>query len=435
MIENMPIIVSVVIFVATFVLIISEKVHRTVIAMVGAILVVVAGMSMGFYTPEQAFESVDFNTLGLLTGMMIIVVILEETGFLEYLAIISAQRAKGNPWYLVVMLGTVTTVISFILDNVTTVIIIVPVTILIARITKISATPLLMAEALLSDTGGVATLVGDPPNVMIGSAAHFSFNDFLTHVAPIVIIAWIVTLFCLKIVFRKELAKKPANIDDLMKWDAKKSIKDVKNVKKTLGVLAVVVVLFFVHDKLHIEPAFVALLGGVAALGLVSMTRDPQPILKKIEWSVLAFFFALFVLVGALEKSGAVNIITNAIMNNSIENEVMMAVILLWVAAIASALIDNIPFTMAMIPVLLHMQESSGTSVNLLWWALALGVGFGGNGTPIGSTANVVVVSKSEETDEPITFVTWIKSGSVATLATCVVGTICIVLFHSYLSK
>ncbi len=432
---TLPLVLSATVFIAIFALIISERVHRTVIALSGAIIIVSLGTIFKFYSPEQAFESVDFNTLGLLLGMMIIVIILEETGFLEYLAIISAQKARGNPWLLVVLLGTVTTVVSFILDNVTTVVIIVPVTILIAKMTRISATPLLMAEALLSDTGGVATLVGDPPNVMIGSAAHFSFNDFLTHVAPIVVVAWFVTLLSLRIVFRKELAKKPTHIDELMQWDARKSIKDKTNIVKTLSVLGVVILLFLVHDKLHIAPSFIALLGAIMVLTLVSLHKDPQGILAKVEWSVLGFFSALFVLVGSLEHAGVIKAITNIVLNHSVDNQMIMAIMLLWIAAVASAVIDNIPFTMAMIPVLLHMQSTTGGSVNLLWWALAMGVGFGGNGTPIGSTANVVVVSKSEETDEPITFIKWFHSGTVATVATCIVGTLAILLFHKYLAK
>lgn len=432
---TLPVIISSTIFILIFALIISERVHRTVIALCGALLVIILGSIFKFYSPEDAFNAIDFNTLGLLVGMMIIVVVLEETGFLEYLAIVSAKIAKGNPWFLVIMLGTVTTVVSFILDNVTTVIIIVPVTILIARITKINATPLLMAEALLSDTGGVATLVGDPPNIMIGSAAGFSFNDFITHVAPIVIVAWLVTLISLRLVFRKELAQKPSNIDDLMGWDAKKSIKDMKNVKKALIVLGIVVILFFIHHKLHIEPSLVAIIGAVLILGLVSMNKDPQNIFAKLEWSVLGFFVALFVMVGALDHSGTVKLITNWVMQNGSEHQVLLAISLLWISALASAMIDNIPFTMAMIPVLLHIQHSTGVSINLLWWALAMGVGFGGNGTPIGSTANVVVVSKSEETDDPITFVKWFKSGTIATIGTCIVGTLAILLFHTYLSR
>ena len=178
--ENLPAILSSAVFIITFILIISERVHRTVIALAGAVLIILLGHFFGFYSPELAFEAIDFHTLTLLAGMMIIVAVLEQTGFLEYLAINTAKKTKGNPWLLVLALGTVTTLVSFILDNVTTVVIIAPITILIAKVTRISATPLLMAEALLSDTGGVATLVGDPPNVMIGSAAGFSFNDFIT---------------------------------------------------------------------------------------------------------------------------------------------------------------------------------------------------------------------------------------------------------------
>jgi len=432
--EHLPQIISSVVFIVTFALIISERVHRTVIAMGGAILVVLIGHFMGFYSPAKAFEAIDFHTLTLLAGMMIIVVVLEHTGFLEYLAITAAQKARGNPWFLLVALGTVTTVVSFILDNVTTVIIIAPVTILIAKITRISATPLLMTEALLSNTGGVATLVGDPPNVMIGSAAHFSFNAFLTHVAPIVVVAWGATLLVLKLVYRKELAKKSDHIEDLMNWDASKSITNKGDIYKTLSVLGLVVLLFFFHHHIHLEPSMVALIGATLTLLLVTIKKDPQPILQKVEWSVLAFFISLFVLVGALEQSGVIDHFTRLLLNHTGSNIVVTALVVLWVSAIASAVIDNIPFTMAMIPVILQMK-ADGMEVNLLWWALALGVGFGGNGSPIGSTANVVVVSKSAETDEPITFASWFKSGTLATLATCIVASIGIILFHKWMAR
>jgi Na+/H+ antiporter NhaD/arsenite permease-like protein len=426
--------ISAIVFIVTFVLIISERVHRTVIAMGGAVLVVLLGHFFNFYSPELAFEAIDFHTLTLLAGMMIIVAVLEHTGFLEFLAIKSAQKAKGNPWLLLVALGTVTTLVSFILDNVTTVVIIAPVTILIAKITRISATPLLMAEALLSDTGGVATLVGDPPNVMIGSAAHFSFNAFITHVAPIVLVAWAATLLVLKFVYRKELKKVPDHIDDLMNWDASKSITNKGDIYKTLSVLVLVVALFFCHHYIHLEPSMVAIIGATLTLLLVTLKKDPQPIMEKVEWSVLAFFIALFVLVGALEHSGIIDHLTRAIVHHSGHSIVITALIILWVSAFASAIIDNIPFTMAMIPVI-HQMGADGIETNLLWWALALGVGFGGNGSPIGSTANVVVVSKSADTDEPITFLTWFKSGTLATLATCIVASVAIILFHEWLAR
>ena len=432
--ENFPIIISSAVFIITFALIISERVHRTVIAFGGAVLITLLGHFFGFYSPEQAFESIDFQTLTLLAAMMIIVAVLERTGYLEYLAVVTAKKTKGNPWLLVVALGTVTTLVSFILDNVTTVVIIAPVTILIAKVTRISATPLLMAEALLSDTGGVATLVGDPPNVMIGSAAHISFNEFLTHAAPIVFFAWFATLLVLKFVYRKELAKKPEHLDDLMGWDAAKSITNKGDIVKTLSALMLVVVLFFVHNRIHLEPAMVAVIGATITLLLVTIKEDPQPILEKVEWSVLGFFVALFVLVGALEHSGVVDIITDLIKSQAGNGQVVTALVILWISAFASAIIDNIPFTMAMIPVIQLMQKD-GIDVSLFWWALALGVGFGGNGSPIGSTANVVVVSKSAETDDPITFMKWFKSGTLATLATCVVASVAIILFHDYLSQ
>jgi Na+/H+ antiporter NhaD/arsenite permease-like protein len=429
-----PQIISGAVFVITFALIISERVHRTVIAMGGAVLVVMLGHFFGFYSIDSAFEAIDFHTLTLLAGMMIIVAVLEHTGFLEFLAIKSAQKARGNPWLLMIALGTVTTVVSFILDNVTTVVIIAPVTILIAKVTRISATPLLLTEALLSDTGGVATLVGDPPNVMIGSAAGFSFNEFITHVAPIVFVAWFATLAVLGFVYRAELSKKPDHIDDLMNWDASRSITNKGDIYKTLGVLILVIGLFFSHHYIHIEPSMVAIIGATLTLLLVTIKKDPQPIMEKVEWSVLAFFISLFVLVGALEQTGVIDHLTRAIVNHSGNNIVTTAIIILWVSAFASAVIDNIPFTMAMIPVI-HQMGADGIETNLLWWALALGVGFGGNGSPIGSTANVVVVSKSAETDDPITFKTWFKSGTLATIATCIVATIAILLFHEWMAR
>jgi len=269
---------------------------------------------------------------------------------------------------------------------------------------------------------------------MIGSAAGFTFNDFLTHVAPVVLVAWLATLLVLKVVYRKELAKTPENLEDLMQWDASKSIKSKGDIYKALGALSLTVGLFFCHHYVELEPSMVAIIGASVALVLVSLKRDPQPLLRKVEWSVLLFFVCLFVLVGALEHSGLVDHITRLVVSNSGDNMVVTALVVLWVSAFASAVIDNIPFTMAMLPVIQQMQ-AHGVQVQLLWWALALGVGFGGNGSPIGSTANIVVVSKSAETDEPITFASWFRSGTLATLATCLVASVAIIFFHGWLAK
>lgn len=421
--------VSVVIFTVTFILIVTEKIHRTVIAFVGAMTMLVAGMVMGFYDVEQAMHAVDFNTIGLLAGMMAIVAVLETTGVFQYLGILTAKKTKGNPWYLIVALGALTSVLSMILDNVTTIILIVPVTIIIARMLKISPTPLLIAEAILSNVGGTATLVGDPPNIMIGSAAGFSFNAFLTHSLPVVIAVWFATLAVLRVVYKKEIAESPQNIDQLMKMNEKEAIEDPRTLKIILGVLALVVCLFFVHHTLHIPPSMVALIGAALTLILVAPTKDPQKILEKLELSVLVFFAALFVLVGGLENSGVLEVFATMLTEGAEKDIVMTAIIVLWASALLSALVDNIPFTVAMIPVIAALG-ASGVDVNLLWWALVFGVGFGGNATPIGSSAGVIVTSKSQQTDSPISFIQWVRVGGVVTVVGLLITTGLILLFN-----
>lgn len=427
-------IISIIIFAITFGLIISERIHRTVIAFFGAMTMLLFGHFGGFYSPEQALEAIDFNTIGLLMGMMVIVAILETTGVFQYLGILTAKKTKGNPWLLIVALGVLTSVLSMILDNVTTIILIVPVTIIIARMIKIQPLPLLMAEAILSNVGGTATLVGDPPNIMIGSAAPFSFNDFLTHSLPVVVVVWAVTLVVLRFVYRKEIAEKPQNVDELMKMNEKDAIEDPKTLKIILFVLALVVGLFFLHHKLHLAPAMVALIGAALALIFVAPHKDPQKVFEKVELSVLAFFGALFVIVGGLEHSGVLGTLAGFLINGAENNIVMTAILVLWASAILSAIVDNIPFTVAMIPVIAFLG-SQGVDVNLLWWALVFGVGFGGNGTPIGSSAGVIVVAKSEQTDTPITFRSWIRVGSIVMFTCLVVTTFAIILLQDYLAK
>ncbi len=417
------------IFAITFIIILSEKIHRTIIALAGASIMVMVGMYMNFYSQEEALESIDFNTLGLLMGMMILVSMLQKTGFFEYLAIITAKKTKGNPWLLVVFLGTITTVLSMIIDNVTTIVLIAPVTVIIAEMLGINPIPLLMAEALLSDTGGVATLVGDPPNILIGSAAHLSFNDFLIHLAPVVFVIWLVTLFLLKFIFRKEMAEKPKHIDALQKMDEKAALKDPKALKKILFSLGVVIILFFVHHHLGLLPSFVAMIG--AGLALMLVQPNPDDILHDVHWTVLLFFASLFVVVGGIERAGLLDIVATRILSLAAGNLLVTCVVVIWVAAICSAIVDNIPFTMAMIPVIQYL-ETKGINVSPLWWALAMGVGFGGNGTPIGSTANVVTVSISERTNFPITFKIWFKSGSQVMLATCAMATVIMIVFFKW---
>ncbi len=312
------------------------------------------------------------------------------------------------------------------LDNVTTIILIAPVTVLIAEILGISPVPLLLAEALLSDTGGVATLIGDPPNIMIGSAAGFSFTDFIVKLGPIVFVAWLVVLLLLRFFFRKELAQKPKNIEALMHLDENAVLHDKKSLTRLLIVLGATVLLFFIHERFHMTPAFVALLG--AAVALLWVRPDVEETLKEVEWSVLMFFAALFVTVGGIEGSGLLNVLAGQVTALATQDLMLAGIVLIWGAALLSAVVDNIPFTIVMIPII---QDLAGTGMDVspLWWALALGAGFGGNATPIGSTANIVTVSISEKTRTPITSKVWMRVGLPLMIATCLVGTILYALF------
>ncbi len=418
------------IFVTTFIVILSERLHRTIAALVGAVVMLIAGMALGFYSQEEALAAIDFNTLILLLGMMILVRMLQHTGFFQYMAIMVAKRTKGNSLALFVALGTLTTLLSMFLDNVTTVVLIVPVTILIAEILGISPVPMLMAEALLSNTGGVATLVGDPPNVIIGSAAGFSFISFLTHLAPLVLVAWLLALLVLRYVFRRELGTRSANVEALEQLDANAGLTDPVSMRKILIVLGAVIVLFFLQGALGVTPGVIALGGATAALLWVRPNVDET--LRRIEWSVLLFFAALFVAAGGLEASGVLSLIASSMAELADASLLGASLVMLWVAAILSAVIDNIPFTIAMIPVIERLGFL-GINSTPLWWALALGAGFGGNGTPIGSTANVVTVALSEKTRTPITMRVWVRSGLPVMLVTCTVASLLFILLFGWM--
>lgn len=424
-------ILSTVIFLVTFILILTERVHRTIIALIGAVLMVIVGSVFDFYHPLDALMVVSFNTIILLFGMMVIVVVLEKTGFFQYLGIWTAKKTGGNPWLLMLSLGLLTAMLSMILDNVTTIILIAPITIVICRMLGLNPAPILLVEALLSNTGGTATLVGDPPNIMIGSAAPFAFNDFLIYSLPVVVIAIAATLLVFRFIFKEELMKAPEHVDKLKAMDPKEAITDLPTLKKALAVLLGVVVLFLLHGMLHVEAALIAVGGAALLLFLVAATKDPQHILEKIELSVLLFFVALFVTVGGLEHAGVLEYIAQWIASGAGENILVTALIILWVSAVTSAIVDNIPLTVAMIPIILSLQ-AQGIPVELLWWALVFGVGFGGNGSPIGSTAGVIAVSKSEQTPTPITLKTWFKAGTAATFVGLVIASGALVMYHEF---
>jgi Na+/H+ antiporter NhaD/arsenite permease-like protein len=420
---------STLIFVAALVIIFTEKVHRTIMAIAGAVAMVGAGIALEFYTEEEAAAAIDFETLGLLFGMMVMVALLQPTGFFEYVAIQAGRWSGGKPVRLLVLLGTVTTVLSLFLDNVTTVVLIAPVTILISEILGINPIPFLMAEALLSNTGGVGTLVGDPPNVLIGSAVPLSFLDFLTHSLPIVIVTWFLVLLLLIWLFRADLVLDPEAAKRVRNLDPARALDHPRTANRVLIVLGIAVILFFIHHLLHLSPAFIAL-GATAVTLLWIRPNDVTSLFERVEWPVLIFFAALFVMVGGLEAAGVLEQVAEFMVDvGEGVSPVLLGVGMIWIVAILSAVVDNIPITIALIPVIKGL-EASGIDVTPLWWALVFGAGFGGNGTIIGSTANIVVVSLSERTRYPISAAMWSRRGLPVMILACTVSSVLYAIFY-----
>lgn len=422
-------ILSGLIFLGSLVLIFSEKLNRSITAIASAVLMVGLGKVMHFYSEQAALAAIDFNTLGLLFGMMVLVAMLEPTGFFQYVAVLAARASRGQPMRLFVLLGTITTVLSMFLPNVTTVVLIAPVTILISEILGVSALPYLLAEALLSNTGGVATLIGDPPNVLIGSAAGFSFNDFLLYALPVVFVSWAGALFLLRYLFKKELSKRPRNARAVMKLNPAETLNQPGTARRILILLGVAILLFFFQEVLTISPSFIAL--GASAVALVWVQPDLDEMLKRIEWSVLIFFAALFVMVGGLEGAGVLGAVVGLFRSASGVSPLLFGVSLIWIVAGLSAVVDNVPITIALIPVI-HGLGESGMNTVPLWWALVFGAGFGGNGTIVGSTVNIIVAAFSEKTRMPITSKIWARRGLPVMLATCAIASILYTILYRW---
>lgn len=392
------------VFLGTYALLIADKIHRTIVALCGAVLILLAGI----ITQERAVRAIDFNTIGLLIGMMVIVGITRRTGVFEYLAILSAKWAKGEPVRIMIALATVTAVVSAFLDNVTTVLLIVPVTFAITRQLKISPVPFLFAEIIASNIGGTATLIGDPPNIMIGSATGLGFLDFVVALTPVVIVVHIANMVWLKILYRKQLVTTQDLQNNIMDMDEKKEIKDPVLLKKSLWVIGLTILGFVLHQFLHLESATIALSG---AAFLLLLTRDnPESALHAVEWPVIFFFAGLFVVVGALDEVGVIEYIARKSLELTGGAMVFTGILILWLSAIASAFVDNIPFVATMIPLIQDMGRLGGIpDLNPLWWSLSLGACLGGNGTLIGASANVVVAGLAEKRGVLITFVHFTK--------------------------
>ncbi len=389
---------------------------------------VILGLAFKFYSEEEAAAAIDYNTIGLLLGMMVLISLLEPTGFFQYLAVWMGRFSRGRPVLLLTLLGLLTTVVSMFLDNVTTVVLIAPITLVICEIMGLSPHPYLISEAILSNTGGVATLVGDPPNVLIASAANFTFLDYLTHSFPIIVVVWILVLFLLRWLFRKDLPHRAPNAEAIFELDPNEALVDRSTARKVLIVIGGAVLFFFLEELLGIRPSLVAL--GASAVALVWVQPNVQDTFKRIQWDVLIFFVALFVMIGGLEASGALNIVTQGISQMQNLPPVLFGLGILWTVALLSAVVDNIPITIALIPIIQNLG-SIGFPTNPLWWAVVFGAGLGGNGTIIGSTANVVVASLSEKTRMPITSKLWNKRGLPAMLVTCTAASILYVVFYT----
>lgn len=413
--------VAIGIFVAALAVIASERVDRTKVALLGAVLVLLT------QTIEQhvAVEAIDWNTLGLLVGMMLIVKVTEPTGVYTWLAIRAGQISKGRPLAVVLSLATTTALLSAFLDNLTTVLLMVPITFLLADALDIDALPLVIIEILVSNIGGTATLIGDPPNIMIAGATGLSFTEFIVNLAPIAALTFVVVTGGLYLVFRRRLQVSPEARERVMELDASRSIEDPAELKRTVPILVGTILLFFAHQALHLEPATVALTGATAIL-LIS--RQPlERSLAGIEWPTLFFFIGLFVMVGALEETGAIDEVANGIADITGGDRTAELLGITWASALGSGIVDNIPFTAAMIPVVEQLQAGD-TGDDAYWWALALGACFGGNLTLVAAAANVAAAGMAARAGRPIGFITFLKVGVPVTLTSILLATAYIAL-------
>ena len=409
--------VALAVFLFTYGLIMSERIHRTVAAMFGAAVV----MMLKVVPWEKLPEYLDLDTIFLLAGMMIIVNTARNSGLFEYLAIKTAKLAKGSPIRVLLLFSVVTALVSSFLDNVTTVLLLTPMLLYISRLMEINPMPFLLSEIFASNIGGAATLIGDPPNIMIGSAAKLSFMDFILNMSPIAFIDLLVSIVLIYFIYRGALKVDERDREKinrtLERLDEKAAIKDLALFRKSIATIGLVVMLFFLHDRLGVEPAVVALFG--ASFILLWSREKPEEVLEKVEWATLFFFGGLFIIVGGLVETGFIGQLANWITSHIVgEGEALIAIA--WFSAFASAIIDNIPFTATMIPLI----KAMGGSLNIypLWWALSLGACLGGNGTAIGASANVVVIGIAEREGVKITFGDFLKIGMFIMMATVAIG-------------
>lgn len=408
--------IAITVFVIAYVFIASDRVSKTLVALFGGAVVLavgVVGADDAFFSQETG---IDWNVIFLLFGMMIIVGVLRQTGVFEYIAIWSAKRANGSPFRIMILLVLVTAVASAMLDNVTTILLIAPVTMLVCERLQINPIPFLIAEVFASNIGGASTLVGDPPNIIIASRAGLSFNDFLIHMMPIVIIVLIVFIAMVPFLFRGSFDVDPERVADVMSLNEREAIRDPALLVKCAIVLLAVFAAFILHSLLHIEPSVVALIGAGVLILIAGLER--RDYLASVEWDTLLFFAGLFVMVGALVKTGVVETLARSATEFTDGNALLTVMLILGISAPVSGIIDNIPYTATMTPIVAELANSMPDFAHpdALWWALALGADFGGNLTAVGASANVVMLGIARRADNPISFWEFTRKGSVVTV-------------------
>jgi len=417
-------ILGILIFIITYVAIVSEKIHRMVVAVFGAGLMIVFHV----LSQEEALAKIDFNTLGLLIGMMIIVNVIKQTGLFQYLAIKAAKLAKGNPTKILLYFSILTALASGLLDNVTTILLVVPVTLVITDTLKLNPIPFVIAEIMSSNIGGAATLIGDPPNIMIGGATGLGFVDFITNLLPLMIVNFIVTIIILRLIFRKSLKVDENSRKEILSFNENKAITDKKLLIKSLIILAFTITGFILSEVIHIESASIALFS--ASVLLLLSRIEPDEIMEKIEWTTIFFFGGLFILVGALVEIGVIDMIAAEVIRLTDGNISLMTMIVLWLSTFLSAFLDNIPYVATMIPLVDTVSNGAVSAYEPVWWALSIGACLGGNGTIIGASANVVARGIVEKRGFHFSFMRYMKVAFPLMILSIIISSIYLLIFY-----
>lgn len=413
---------AIVVFVVSYGFIMAEKMNRALVALTGGFLMLLSGI----YQWEDAFtEFIDWGTITLLFSMMVLVSITKKTGVFEYIAILMAQKVRGAPIPLLVVVGILTAIGSALLDNVTTVLLFVPILLTLTSLLKLPVLPYLLTVIFCANIGGTATLIGDPPNIMIGQAVeHFTFVSFITNLGPVVLLIFSTTLIALIVLFRKSLVQKPEYVHELMDMDPSEYLKKTPMLYQSITVLSMTILGFLLHAFVHVDLTTVAVCGALLLLLLTDKEVDAEKVFQEVEWITLFFFMGLFMLVGGLEKVGIIDELARGMIWLTEGDLPKTSLVILWVAGIFSGIVDNIPFVAAMIPVIEEFRSYGMVNLDPLWWSLALGACLGGNGTLIGSSANVVVAGLAASAKHPISFVKFMLYGMPIVLFSLLVSTV-----------